>query len=460
MKCRHTLIIGLILGLSVVAFGSDHPYISDYGTLLDGFEDVNDWIVSGTGATAENDTSIFKESNQGIKLNATGGNAASMIKTVSLDFSNNDCFSLWFYVEDKTKIYSITFWFTSTADHSKFLYKPISSPGCIPVNGWNWVVYTKSEFTDYLGGGESWDNVMVEMKFVITSRTEENISVTFDNLRYGIVGQPKVIMTFDDTWKSQIEKVYPIMAANSQKGVLFAFTNVIDAGPAYLTLADMQTLKAAGWDISNHTALHKDLAAVSQSEMEADIDGGYDWLVANGFGDTAKFFAYPFHRYNDAVIAKVKQRHVLARGPWSPHNWYHFDLSNFDDLQYQLNRYVVNPTKSVAAVQTKIDSIIQKGGLLIMVFHNIVDENATGNDYLTANFQAISDYLKTKQNAGELEVITFSDYYNALIELEPFCLGEPAMDFDGDCKVNLADLAIFMQSWLECNLDPESACWE
>ena len=42
----------------------------------------------------------------------------------------------------------------------------------------------------------------------------------------------------------------------------------------------------------------------------------------------------------------------------------------------------------------------------------------------------------------------------------PECLYSPKMDFTGDCRVNLADLAIFLQSWLECNLLPEEACFQ
>ena len=41
---------------------------------------------------------------------------------------------------------------------------------------------------------------------------------------------------------------------------------------------------------------------------------------------------------------------------------------------------------------------------------------------------------------------------------EPICKEVPRMDFTGDCRVDLADLAVFAQSWLECNLFPQSAC--
>lgn len=39
------------------------------------------------------------------------------------------------------------------------------------------------------------------------------------------------------------------------------------------------------------------------------------------------------------------------------------------------------------------------------------------------------------------------------------CLEYPEMDFNHDCRVDQADLDLFMQHWLECNLDPNDACW-
>jgi hypothetical protein len=39
------------------------------------------------------------------------------------------------------------------------------------------------------------------------------------------------------------------------------------------------------------------------------------------------------------------------------------------------------------------------------------------------------------------------------------CTEYPEMDFNHDCKVDQADLDIFMEHWLECNLLPEDACW-
>jgi len=221
MKYRHILIVGLILGLAVVAYGS-HPYITNPGTLLDGFENVNDWIVNGTGATAANDMSIFKQGSQSIKLNAFEGHLAKITKDVSLDLSSGDGFSFWIYVVDATTVSSFTLMITSQTDWSKYFVVTFSPF----VNGWNYRVLSKAEFSNI--GGDSW-GTMVKIRFNLIPQTGENASVYHDDLRFGIVGKPKVIITFDDGQRSVIDKAHPILAANNQRGVVFVVSNGIDS---------------------------------------------------------------------------------------------------------------------------------------------------------------------------------------------------------------------------------------
>jgi len=43
--------------------------------------------------------------------------------------------------------------------------------------------------------------------------------------------------------------------------------------------------------------------------------------------------------------------------------------------------------------------------------------------------------------------------------VKPFCKKYPAMDFNKDCRVDFEDFALFIRSWLDCNLDPQIVCW-
>lgn len=69
----------------------------------------------------------------------------------------------------------------------------------------------------------------------------------------------------------------------------------------------------------------------------------------------------------------------------------------------------------------------------------------------------------TLKSAGALEtrLYVIGDWARIVFVEEPVCCPEyPAMDFNEDCKVNLIDFVIFAQSWLDCNLAPETFCWE
>jgi hypothetical protein len=81
-----------------------------------------------------------------------------------------------------------------------------------------------------------------------------------------------------------------------------------------------------------------------------------------------------------------------------------------------------------------------------------------------------ADGVATSINAydrTEVSAIGFQIYANANPEAailvapaqQPICTEELAADLDGDCKVTLTDLGVLALAWLDCNLDPQSACW-
>ncbi|MFA5745147.1 MAG: polysaccharide deacetylase family protein, partial [Candidatus Paceibacterota bacterium] len=401
---------------------SAHPYISNLGTVIEGFENAADWTLSGTGATTENDTIDFIGGTQSIKVDAVNGNVTTITKSVSWDLSSGDVFSIWLYIPDTTNLKDVTMYISSASDFSSYFLKNIN----VRPQGWSQFFIKKSDFTN--SAGESWSNPMIKFRLRVTPNTGTNTTIYYDEFRYGIVGRPKVILRFDDGSKSLIDKAYPIMAANNQKGIAFVVADHIGYSSNYMTLTDLKTLQSAGWDIGNHTSNHINLVEASGVNMIASINNGYDWLVANGFGNTAKYFCYPFTSYNDAVIAEVKKKHILATGGSMNGHFNINDVWDSLNLRYLINAY---PT-TVLTAETAIDNAITLGIPLVLIFHNIVDSDATGENYLTENFYLISDYLKTKQDAGLLDVITFSDYYNAL---RPYAVGTNNIDIGAGATI-------------------------
>ena len=68
----------------------------------------------------------------------------------------------------------------------------------------------------------------------------------------------------------------------------------------------------------------------------------------------------------------------------------------------------------------------------------------SGNVYVTGNSEG-------SDTSGDYATIKYSP--------KDVCVTEIAGDFNGDCKVNLDDLAILADHWLDCYVDPPEACW-
>jgi peptidoglycan/xylan/chitin deacetylase (PgdA/CDA1 family) len=386
-----------------------NDFVISEGTLFEDFENIGEWSLVGTGASEEADIVNFKTGTQGLKLNMTGGNAASSTKTISLDLSTVNAFSFWVYLSDHTKITNIVVFFSSTTDFSKYFKFEFYNE--IVQSGWNH--FTPASDDCAVVGGESWNNTMIRIRVVGYVDTGQNGYVTFDNFRYNPISMPTVIINFDDGKASTYTKAYPILQANGQRAVSFINSSAIGIG-GYMTLNNLTTLAAAGWDISNHTETHANLTTVTQEEMEAEVDNCYDWLVTNGFSSSARFFAYPWGLYNDAVIAKVKERHHFARIATASDYQAHWSLDDGDKLYFIPASYVENTTTPEEVIAW-IDETIINNGVLILMFHMIVDADADlATEWLTADFQTVSDYLKTKEDAEDLQVITFGDYYEAI----------------------------------------------
>jgi peptidoglycan/xylan/chitin deacetylase (PgdA/CDA1 family) len=393
---------------------SGEQVVFSEGELVEDFENIPDWRADGVGVSQEADTSNVIHGNQSLKLTGTGGNIAFTTKTTSLDLSDATNIIFWVYVHNKTALNAISLYISPTADWTSYFVRRV--PAYTLVNSWNNIAIIKPQFS--VVGEASWDSPTVLLRVRVRPNEGMNASVSFDDCRHSYKARARAIITFDDGW-SNILNTKPIMDKNEQTGTLFAIAGAgtgftiagYEGAGNYLTLSELQLLYEAGWDISNHGYNHLDLTSLSLEELHYEVNAAYDWLVANGFVRSAHLFAYPFGGYNDTVIDVVREHHSLGRtlvyGTYQPH------LSNVDsNIQYKLKTFIILNTTSVQDIKDRIDSAIQQNGLLILTFHQIVDENAIHEtQYLTSQFEEISDYLKSKE--ADIDVITLSSLYES-----------------------------------------------
>jgi peptidoglycan/xylan/chitin deacetylase (PgdA/CDA1 family) len=396
------------------------------GVLLEGFEDSSEWTV-------ESDSSIFTDSSTYVEGSGSVGmwtglqdNNTAIQKIINLNLSNATNFYFWFYTSDTYDLDhsednpAIGLYFTSDSNYSKFF--SCSVFGSELKTGWNKIVIDKNNcYLDSEGSDESWNNTLVSMQFrVYLKGAATNTSINFDNLRYdyagGTHGKAVVIMTFDDGWNTTMT-AYQIMKDNNQKGVSFINPEPIDGEwEEYMSLENLTTLYADGWDISSHSMTHANLTntSLTYDDLIYEIVESKEWLDNKTFTRSSGFFAYPYHEYNDTILSLVNSTYKMARNDFGAESQPHIYLDDPDNIPFLVKGTEILDTTTSDYIKGVIDRTIAQKGLLILSFHKIVENASEETEWSISNFEEISNYLKEKVDYGWLDVMTFSEYYSAI----------------------------------------------
>jgi len=113
-----------------------------------------------------------------------------------------------------------------------------------------------------------------------------------------------VVISFDDGYPSHYLTAAPIMRLYGWKGLLNADWKVLDESPRLL--AQLRLLAEAGWEMGSHALTHPDLTTLSGEQLEEEV-GGSRTVLSEQLGVPIDFFCYPAGRYDDEVVAAVKE---------------------------------------------------------------------------------------------------------------------------------------------------------
>lgn len=381
------------------------------GTVLEDFDTIGDWAVTGTGATIADETEITKLGGHALKITSVNNVSAYAYKTVSLDLTNMDRFSMWVYIDDVSKYSTSTtaLLYMRTSSGNEYIASinaNLKTNYPQIVNGWNFLVFRKTDFTS--SGSPDWANI-TQIRLRCLSKADETASIIVDDLRYGYYSRPKVIITFDDGNASDYLKAFAYMEPLELKGVLFVSGENVGL-LNQITLVQMQEMYAAGWDMGNHSYSHVDLTTLTSAEVVEELQNDIDYLTDNGMPRAARFLAVPFSNYNNETLEAYATAGLIAA------------RTGMNRLQnntvadpYQLSRREIVETTSLETAQGYIDEVIVKGGIYIFNFHDIQETpDPESTDWGTADFQAWIDYLALKQQQNYLDVVTISEWYNGL----------------------------------------------
>ena len=106
------------------------------------------------------------------------------------------------------------------------------------------------------GGSPSWSNIRrIEIR-IVSDTWPSGHRLRLYSVLANLRARPKIVISFDDGNDNIYANAYPAMLAAGVPGTCYINSNVI-GNSGKMTVANLNTLYANGWDIANHTSDHR-----------------------------------------------------------------------------------------------------------------------------------------------------------------------------------------------------------
>ena len=215
-----------------------------------------------------------------------------------------------------------------------------------------------------------------------------------------------VSFTFDDGRDGQRTIAADLLGSYSIQATAFDYVSSLAKGRGFMTLTQLRELKDVyGWEIGDHTYTHPNLDSMTGQQLQQEIVGSKTEFTKLGFDVTT--FAYPFShgQGNGAVTRLIRQNYLGARSAATSQRAYLYDGSS--DVYNIVANNVAN-TIAPGTVEGWIDRAVSQRKLLVLLFHQIVEDNASFDTfYLAADLSVIVSYVHEKIVQGVLEAASF-----------------------------------------------------
>lgn len=119
---------------------------------------------------------------------------------------------------------------------------------------------------------------------------------------------PSLLITFDDGYRDNLTMVSPLLEKEGVSAALFAASGLIRAPRStFLNEAELSLLaRMPLWSIGAHTELHQSLYAMSNDDIERELEDSAHW-IKQVVGIRPYSFAYPRGKISPRVVAAARK---------------------------------------------------------------------------------------------------------------------------------------------------------
>ena len=345
-------------------------------------------------ATVTYSTSIVKRTSQSVKSVSLASNNNRLDYTgLSIDVLEDDVLSFFLYADEEDIATTATIYLSI----NDVVVATVSS--YTNVHGWNcfkWVV--------------SADTTITSVKLLMQGASS---TVYLDSIVKNYKLKPCVLLNFDSMYTNLTDIVYPLLKSYNYPAT-FAFQNghVFTDGNA-ITKASFLDMLDDGWDYSMYGAGGTRPASITDISLYDDwvdyLQEYLDDLAVVGVFNPSAYFA-PNNAGSDMLVAVTKE---LGFKSYRMSNS-KIPITHWDEETFEMPTGFISDS-NLSTVQGHIDDAIEQGNCVSIFTHSIYASNPDPALYTsTSVYTSLLNYIKTYVDNGQLEVITYRDFYSRM----------------------------------------------
>jgi hypothetical protein len=349
---------------------------------------------SNTIGTVSDELYKIKNSKKSFKWSVPNGSTGSItFSGLNILCNESDTVGIWVYMSknitdrylntDGTFTVTINGTYIASGINTAYKYH----------NGWNYVSF-KPSLTKITS---------IQVSF---SLVRADYVLYFDSIEINYKNKPKVLLAFDNCVSNLYDTVYPLLDSYGFRGTFALQSGYVpdNVTSGYLSKTQFNTLMSKNWDFSIYSGLGTRVGDTQQNW--ADFLQAY-LTALEGVGIFNPICYFSPNNQSDAIrMAAEKQVGYRMNRSMIANDCNLIDYFDRDSFETT----AIGITTDNTAVKAAIDSAISDGKSLSIFTHQIL----TTGDSLSATQSVYVDmlnYLKTKVDAGAVDVITYREFY-------------------------------------------------
>jgi len=181
---------------------------------------------------------------------------------------------------------------------------------------------------------------------------------------------------------------------------------LMDAAPVFAATWDPNL----GWDFQCHSNTHPHLSQLTDAQIRAELQAVNDAFIAHGYAPP-QHIAYPYGDYGKSATSQARVKGVVSEYRLSGRVvWGKMETYPIADWYVHKAAQLKRPT-GWRKIQAWVDDAIATNALLHIFTHDIAPRPSSYG-CTPEKLAMLLDYLKAKQDLGQLTVMTMAEAYD------------------------------------------------